>query len=68
MIEISAATEVRVIKFNVEVRLVVSHRAADLKGYDLIMKRIRNAEKNECRPVSITILSHGTARLAHKKF
>ena len=52
VIEISAATEVRVIKFNVEVRLVVSHSSADLKGYDLIMKRIRNAEKNEWEEIN----------------
>ena len=46
MIEICAATEVGVLKLNSEVKLVVSHSAADLEGYELVMNRITNAEKN----------------------
>ena len=47
VIEISAATEVKGLKFNNEVKLVLSHSAADLEGYELVMKRLTNAEKNE---------------------
>ena len=47
VIEISAATEVGVIKFNSEVKLVLSHNASDLEGYELIMKRLANVENNE---------------------
>ena len=52
VIEISAATEVGLIKFNIEVRLIVSHSAAHLKRCDLIMKRIRYAEKNEWEEIA----------------
>ena len=47
VIEISAATEVGGLKFNGEVKLVLSHSAADLEGYELVMKRLTDTEKNE---------------------
>ncbi|XP_015778959.1 PREDICTED: uncharacterized protein LOC107356850 [Acropora digitifera] len=46
VIEISAATEVEPLKFNGEVKLVLSHRAADLEGYERVMKRLIDTEKN----------------------
>ena len=47
VIEISAATEARGLKFNSEVKLVLSHSAANLEGYELVMKRLTDTEKNE---------------------
>ena len=47
VIEISAATKVGVFKFNSEVKLVLSHRAADREGYELVMKRLTDTENNE---------------------
>lgn len=47
VIEISAAKDVGVSKFNSEVKLVLSHSAAHLEGYELIMKRLSNVESNE---------------------
>ena len=47
VIEISAATEVKGLKFNNEVKLVLSHSAADLEGYELVMKRLADMERNE---------------------
>ena len=47
VIEISADTEVGGLKFNSEVKLVLSHSAADLEGYELAMKRLTDTEKNE---------------------
>ena len=47
VIEISAAKDVGVSKFNSEVKLVLSHSAAHLEGYELIMKRLSNVENNE---------------------
>ena len=45
VIEISAPREVGVLKFNSEVTLVLSHSAARLEGYELIMKRLTDTEK-----------------------
>ena len=47
VIEISAAREVKDFKFNNEVKLVLSHSAADLEGYELVMKRLADMERNE---------------------
>ena len=47
VIEISAATEDGALNFNSEVKLVLSHSAADLEGYELVMKRLTDTEKNE---------------------
>ena len=47
VIEISAATEVGVLKFNRAVKLVLSHSAADLEGYEQIMKRLTETGKSE---------------------
>ena len=47
VIEVSAAKDVGVSKFNGEVKLVLSHSAAHLEGYELIMKRLSNVESNE---------------------
>ena len=46
VIEISAATEVGALEFNGEVKLVLSHCAADLEGYERVMKRLIDTEKN----------------------
>ena len=46
VIEISAATEVGPLKFNDEVKLALSHCASDLEGYERIMKRLIDKEKN----------------------
>ncbi|XP_044179156.1 uncharacterized protein LOC122960770 [Acropora millepora] len=47
VIEISASKDVGVYQFNSEVKLVLSHSAAHLKGYEVIMKRLSNVENNE---------------------
>ena len=47
VIEISADTEVGSLKFNSEVKLVLSHSAAELEGYELVMKRLTDKGKNE---------------------
>ena len=47
VIEISASTEIKGLKFNNEVKLVLSHSAADLEGYELVMKRLADMERNE---------------------
>ena len=46
VIEISAATEVGALEFNGEVKLVLPHCAADLEGYERVMKRLVDTEKN----------------------
>ena len=46
VIEISTATDVGGLKFNSEVKLVLSHGAANLEGYELVMKRLTDTEKN----------------------
>ena len=47
VVEISAATVDGVLTFNSEVKLVLSHSAANLEGYELVMKRLTDTEKNE---------------------
>ena len=47
VIEISAATEVKGLKFNNEVIRVLLDSAADLEGYELVMKRLADMERNE---------------------
>ncbi|XP_067020029.1 uncharacterized protein [Acropora muricata] len=47
VIEISAAAEDRRLKFNSEVKLDLSHSAENLGGYELVMKRLTDTEKNE---------------------
>ncbi|XP_074628643.1 uncharacterized protein LOC141886376 isoform X3 [Acropora palmata] len=45
VIEISAAPEVGGLKFNSEVKLVLSHNAAGLEGYEVVLKRLIDKEK-----------------------
>ncbi|XP_044180813.1 uncharacterized protein LOC114963733 [Acropora millepora] len=47
VIEISATMEDEGFNFNSAVKLVLSHSAADLEGYELVMKRLTDTEKNE---------------------
>ena len=47
VVEISAATVDGGLKFNSEVKLVLSHSAANLEGYELVMKRLKDTGKNE---------------------
>ncbi|XP_074624304.1 uncharacterized protein LOC141882226 isoform X4 [Acropora palmata] len=52
VIEISAEAEVGGLTFNSEVKLVLSHSAAELEGYELVMKRLTDTEKNEWQEIS----------------
>ena len=52
VIEISAALEGESLKFNSMVKLVLSHSAADLEGYELVMKRLTDTEKNEWEEIA----------------
>ena len=52
VIEISAAPEVGGLKFNSEVKVVLSHSAAGLEGYELVLKRLTDKEKNEWEETS----------------
>ena len=52
VVEICAPTEVESLKFNSEVKLVLSHSAADLEGYELVMKRLTDTEKNEWEEIA----------------
>ncbi|XP_015749616.1 PREDICTED: uncharacterized protein LOC107329441 [Acropora digitifera] len=52
VIEISAATEVGGLTFNSEVKLVLSHSAADLEGYELVLIRLADSEKNEWEEIA----------------
>ena len=52
VVEISAATEDGGLKFNSEVKLVLSHSAADLEGYKLVMKRLTDTETNEWEEIA----------------
>ena len=52
VIEISADTEVEGLTFKSEVKLVLSHSAAELEGYELVMKRLTDTEKNEWQEIS----------------
>ena len=47
VIEISAAPEVGGLKFNNEVKVVLSHSAAGFEGYEVVLKRLTDKEKNE---------------------
>ena len=47
VIEISAAPEVGGLKFNSEVKVVLSHSAAGLEGYEVVLKRLTDKEMNE---------------------
>ncbi|XP_015755586.1 PREDICTED: uncharacterized protein LOC107335136 isoform X1 [Acropora digitifera] len=47
VIEISATTESSASKFNSEVKLVLSHSATDLEGYELVIKVLTDVEKNQ---------------------
>ena len=52
VVEISAASEVAGLKFNSDVKLVLSHSAADLEGYELVMKRLADMEKKEWEEIA----------------
>ena len=52
VIEISPAREVGGLKFNNEVKVVLSHSAAGLEGYELVMKRLSDTEKNEWEEIA----------------
>ena len=52
VVEISAASEVAGLKFNSDVKLDLSHSAADLEGYELVMKRLTDMEKNEWEEIA----------------
>ena len=53
VVEISAASEVAGLKFNSDVKLVLSHSAADLEGYELVMKRLTDMEKKEWEEIAV---------------
>ena len=52
VIEISAASEFGGLKFNNEVKVVLSHSAAGLEGYEVVMKRLTDKEKNEWEEIA----------------
>ena len=52
VIEISAATDVGGLTFNNEVKLGLSHSAADLEGYELVLIRLADTEKNEWEEIA----------------
>ena len=52
VIEISAAPEVGGLKFNSEVKLVLSHSAAPLEGYELVVKSLTGTEENEWEEIA----------------
>ncbi|XP_074628449.1 uncharacterized protein LOC141886248 isoform X8 [Acropora palmata] len=52
VVEISASTEEGGLRFNSEVKLVLSHSAADLEGYELVLKRLTNTETNEWEEIA----------------
>ena len=47
VIEISANEEVEALEFEDEVKLALSHSASDLEGYELVIKKLLDAENNE---------------------
>ncbi|XP_068705818.1 uncharacterized protein [Montipora foliosa] len=51
VIEISTNTDGGAFEFNNEVKLVLSHSAPDLKGYELVIKSLIDAETNEWEEV-----------------
>ncbi|XP_044167054.1 uncharacterized protein LOC122951082 [Acropora millepora] len=52
VVGISATTEEGGLRFNSEVKLVLSHSAADLEGYELILKRLTDTETNEWEEIA----------------
>ena len=52
VIEISAATDVGGLTFNSEVKLVLSHSAVDLEGYERVVIRLADTEKNEWEEIA----------------
>ena len=52
VIEISAATDVGGLTFNNEVKLVLSHSAVDLEGYELVLIRLADTEKNKWEEIA----------------
>ena len=51
VIEISANEEVEALEFEDEVKLALSHSAPDLEGYELVIKKLLDAESNEWEEV-----------------
>ena len=51
VIEISAKEEVEALEFEDEVKLALSHSASDLEGYELVIKKLSDAESNEWEEV-----------------
>ncbi|XP_068737141.1 uncharacterized protein [Montipora capricornis] len=51
VIEISTNKDAGAFEFNNEVKLALSHSAPDLKGYELVIKRLIDAETNEWEEV-----------------
>ena len=47
VIEISTNKEVKTLEFEDEVKLALSHSAPDLEGYELVVKKLLDAETNE---------------------
>ncbi|XP_067047123.1 uncharacterized protein [Acropora muricata] len=47
VIEISTNKEVKALEFEDEVKLALSHSAPDLEGYELVVKKLLDAETNE---------------------
>ena len=51
VIKISAKEEVEALEFEDEVKLALSHSASDLEGYELVIKKLLDAESNEWEEV-----------------
>ncbi|XP_067047117.1 uncharacterized protein [Acropora muricata] len=51
VIKISAKEEVEALEFEDKVKLALSHSAADLEGYELVIKKLLDAETNEWEEV-----------------
>ena len=51
VIEIYTNTDAEAFEFNNEVKLALSHSAPDLKGYELVIKRLADASTNEWEDV-----------------
>mgnify|MGYP006973393700 FL=1 len=47
VIEISTNKEIKALEFEDEVKLALSHSAPDLEGYELVVKKLLDAETNE---------------------
>ena len=52
VIEVSAVSDVGSLKFKSEVKLMLSHSATDLEGYELVMKGLTDVEKNEWEEIA----------------